>query len=265
MRELRIDSRQLPHARDQPLEPVHVLRQHHEEPFPVLRPIRRDQHFGGRSDRREGISELVRDIGGKRLQQPDVRVESRRQLFERMREVANLVVALDDVEPARERRPPVGERRRGMAQANERLDDRRGHEEAQQRRDDYRRDYHLEHPQPERVECLQRAERRLRHDDGARHAGTALDGHRAVQRHRALAWCPARGGTIHALQRRPHFGHDIVFRQRHALAGRLVSLADPAPRRTFHANQPRANAIQERIPAGARERQRTVHRRRRRR
>ena len=102
MRELRVDPRQLANAGDKAPESIDVAGQHVEEPRTIGGILGRDEHFGCRSDRRERIPELVRDVRRKRLQQPDVAVQARRQFLQRARQVADLVPPFDDVERARQ-------------------------------------------------------------------------------------------------------------------------------------------------------------------
>ena len=178
MRELRIDSRQLAHARDEALEAIDVVSKETEQPLTLGGIFRRGEHFGGNADRRQRVLELVSDIAGKRLEQPDVIVEARGQACQRPGQVADLVAALD-LQKLRRRRAPIESASAARRSRTQRPHDcrRQGEADDHGRRD--RGDDNLEDAQAHVVERLENAKRRLRHDGGAeitspRRIGTAL-------------------------------------------------------------------------------------------
>ena len=169
VRELRVDSRQLANPGDQPLQPVDVACEHLEKTLPFGVVVGRGDDLRGNANRGQRVLELVRDVARKRLEQLDVRIEPCRELFERPRQVSDLVLAIDVSEAGR-RRAAVRQRQRRVTQTDERPNERRRHQQSDDDGGGNRRDDDLEDAQPDLVERLQDAERRLRHERGADNA-----------------------------------------------------------------------------------------------
>ena len=249
VRELRVDSRQLADAGDQPLQPIDVARQHPEKALTLGGIVGRGDDLGSDANRRQRVLELVRDVSRERLEQADVRVQPSRQLLERAREVSDLVFSVDAPEAGR-RRPAIGERQRGAAETHERPHNRRRHQQPDDDGRPDRRDDDLEDAQPHVVERLQNPERRLRHERGADDAVAMADGHGAVERQRALAGSGPDRGAVASLERCPHFGPGVSVAERHrcerSAAGRRdQQRASDRPGRAAHANDPGADPIEE--------------------
>ena len=207
--ELRVDVGEIPHVGNQAVEPVHVLGEQIEEAGPVQRVLGLRGHLRGGADRRQRVLELVRDVAREPLDLADVLVEPARQLLQRAREVADLVAPVRVVKDARQPAAPLRQVRRLPPQPPDRPDDGGGGQRREQRGRQKGSQHDLEDSQPDVVERLQHAHRRLRDEHRADDGVSALHRHGARQRQRSLLLRRARRGAITAGQRGPHFGRRL--------------------------------------------------------
>ena len=91
--DLSLDARDVAKARNQALEPGHVPNHQIPKPLALFRRVGIGHHFRRGANGGERILQLVRHVGGKRLEQLDVIVRPPCQLAERARERADLVLS----------------------------------------------------------------------------------------------------------------------------------------------------------------------------
>ena len=162
VRELGVDERDLADAGEQRFHPRDLLLHHPQKPFPLLRLIDLGEHFRGRTNRGQRVLELVRDVGGKRLDEAHVLVEPARQALQRARELADLVVLARAAEASSQSSAAVEDGACFEPQLSQRPHDRRRHEQADDDRHDHRDDEDAKDAEADGVEVLEDREGALR-------------------------------------------------------------------------------------------------------